>query len=252
MLDQVPSQDFSKRPVGIIYNSAKPVGGIRYYKNPNQKSVVVASLKNDSGEKSHNSFVYVEQTLDIENSDPSTETNNSSTGYQISVMDQVIDFSAEGIAAPELSEDDLAWLQKAQHYFINATQDQRRIGSAKEYTHMDLLQALWATAEQTGIDPKRFIVQIFNESRFNPHLMGQAGERGLGQFKRSTAEMLGYDWNKMTGGVSTYAYQAKAAAEFVAKVGEERYNGAGPSARKYRFLISSRLRKINRTRVSAA
>jgi len=167
--------------------------------------------------------------------------------YVVEINGIPTDFSAEGINRPVLSSDDQLWLKKAQIYFLEARDDaNRKIGSAVAYTTPDLLEALWATAAQVGVDPKRFLVQVYNESRFNPHARGDAGERGIGQFMRNTAKMLELDWAKMTGGEETLAYQARCAAEFVKSVGESRYNGGNP---EYVRMISSRMNAINHTRV---
>lgn len=150
--------------------------------------------------------------------------------YLVSVNGTKVNFSDHGISRPSLSRRERAWLAKAQKYFITARDHRGKlVGSAKEYTSIDALEALWATAEHTGVDPKRFIVQMYNETRFNPNLRGKAGERGLGQFKRTTAQMLGYDWRQMLNGEEGYAYQARCAAEFVRKVGESKYNGGNPA-----------------------
>ncbi len=167
-------------------------------------------------------------------------------GYVVSIQGKDIDFGKEGIKKAKLTSADKEWLKKAQNYFIMAKEKGRRIGSAEEYTSMEALEALWSTAEHVGIDPKRFLVQIYNETRFNPSARGRAGERGIGQFKKATAQAYGYEWSKMTAGIKTYAYQAKAAAEFVKTVGEVAYNGKGARARRYRDKISVRMNNIVR------
>jgi hypothetical protein len=48
----------------------------------------------------------------------------------------------------------------------------------------------------------------------------------------------------MTSGIQGFAYQAKATAEFVKKVGEISYNGKGPRALRYQGKIDSRLEQI--------
>ena len=170
--------------------------------------------------------------------------NKRSKNYVVSIHGHRVNFSKQGIKRADLSAADRAWLAKAQNYFITAREKGRRIGSAEEYTSMEALEALWSTAEHVGIDPKRFIVQIYNETRFNPDARGAAGERGIGQFKKTTAELYGYDWGTMKSGMRGYAYQAKAAAEFVKKVGELSYNGGGAQARRYRERINRRIRNI--------
>ena len=170
--------------------------------------------------------------------------------YTITVKGQKVDFGKEGIKKAKLSWQEKDWLAKAQNHFITATERGRRVGSAEEYTSMEALHALWSTAEHVGIDPKRFIVQIYNETRFNPNARGAAGERGIGQFKKTTAQLYGYDWYKMKSGMPGYAYQAKAAAEFVKKVGELAYNGGGSQARRYRERINKRIRNIDKSSTS--
>ncbi len=158
-----------------------------------------------------------------------------------------VNFSALGIKKPNLSKQDKIWLDKAQYYFINAEERGIRVGSAAMYTTKEILEALWATAEHAGINPKRFLVQLYTESRFNPNLVGKAGERGLGQFKKSTAKFHNYNWDLLKGGNDTFAYQAKASASFVKMVGESAYNSAGPVGKRYSGKINRRLRDINQT-----
>lgn len=177
------------------------------------------------------------------------KAKDDNSKFLIQVVDREVDFAQLGIQPAKLSRSDEKWLQKAQYYFINAKENGRKIGSAEVYTSPDILYALWSTAEHVGIDPKRFLVQVYNESRFNPNVRGKAGERGIGQFKHGTAKMLGYDWSKMKGGHKTFAYQALASAEFVKSVGEMKYNGAGRRSEKYVDLISKRLKSIERTKV---
>lgn len=168
--------------------------------------------------------------------------------YVIEVNGLPTDFSEVGISKISLSAEDRIWLMKAQKYFLEARDDaNRKIGSAAVYTSSEILEALWATAVQVGVDPKRFLVQVYNESRFNPHARGDAGERGIGQFMHNTAKMLALDWSKMSGGEETFAYQARCAAEFVKSVGESRYNGGNP---EYVRMISTRLSAISRTNVA--
>jgi hypothetical protein len=170
--------------------------------------------------------------------------------YVITIQDQEIDFGKQDIKKADLNWQDKDWLAKAQNHFITTKQNGRRVGSAEEFTSMETLEALWSTAIHVGIDPKRFIVQIYNETRFNPNARGAAGERGIGQFKKATAQHHGYDWNIMTSGMSGYAYQAKAAAEFVQKVGEIAYNGGGKQARNYRDRINNRIHDISNSSAS--
>ena len=164
--------------------------------------------------------------------------------YIVNIAGTPVNFSAQGIERPYLSPENKKWLIKAQNYFIKAQEDGRAIGSAEEYTSIDILEGLWSTAESIGIDPKRFLVQLYNESRFNPYAKGDAGERGIGQFKETTARHYGYNWDTMTAGIASYAYQAKAAAEFVKAVGEIAYNGGGEHAEKYQDRIDDRLENI--------
>ena len=181
------------------------------------------------------------------NGNPRKNFSSKPGAYVIELNGILVDFSAEGINKPSLNEEDRTWLLKARKYFLEARDEQnRKIGSAEAYTSMELLEALWATAIQVGVDPKRFLVQVYNESRFNPHARGQAGERGIGQFMRETVRALDLDWGRMSAGEETLAYQARCAAEFVKNVGESRYNGGNP---EYVRLISSRLGAISRTRV---
>lgn len=165
--------------------------------------------------------------------------------YVIDIQGQAVSFSDFGISRVEISDEDRDWLRRAQNYFVSARENNIKIGSAQDYTSMEILEALWSTAMNVGIEPKRFIVQLYNESRFNPYVVGSAGERGIGQFLRSTSDYLGYEWDKMSNGIETFAYQAKASAEYVKKVGEVSYNGSGPMARAYKERISGRLSTIN-------
>jgi len=153
----------------------------------------------------------------------------------------------QGIKKPNLSIQDKIWIEKAQYYFINAKENGVRVGSAPIYTTYDVLEALWATALNYEINPKRFLVQIYTESRFNPNMEGQAGERGIGQFKESTAKSMGFDWDLIKGGEKTYAYQAMAAARYVQSVGESAYNSAGKVGQRYSAKINRRLQDINDT-----
>lgn len=169
--------------------------------------------------------------------------------YAIKINGAYSDFTSEGIKKAALTIKEQEWLSKANYYFLNVTSKGRRIGSSAKYTNKEILHGLWSTARHVGIDPKRFIVQIFNETRFNPNLTGRAGEKGLGQFKYSTAKAQGYSWKKMGAGSSTYAYQAKAAAEFVKKVGEQTYNGRGRASQHYVARIAKHIKGINGVRL---
>lgn len=185
------------------------------------------------------------QTLNLE-TQAITKADKAETNsdYKINIQGKEVNFSSYGIKKSILTINDRRWLAKAQNYFITAKEDGVRIGSAEDFTSMEILEALWSTAEHAGTDPKRFIVQIYNESRFNPSARGQAGERGIGQFMEATAKSYGYDWNAMNDGIEGFAYQALAAADFVKKVGEVAYNGTGEQAEKYQKKINHRLEKI--------
>ena len=137
----------------------------------------------------------------------------------------------------------------AQYYFVNAKENGVRVGSAPGYTTYEILEALWASATQYNINPKRFLVQLYTESRFNPKTVGQAGERGIGQFKESTAKSMGFNWELIKGGDATYPYQAMAAARYVQMVGESAYNSVGPVGHRYSSKINRRLQQINDTEV---
>jgi hypothetical protein len=155
----------------------------------------------------------------------------------------------QNIRKPNLSLQDKIWLDKAQYYFVNAKENGIRVGSAPVYTTYEMLEALWATAAQYNINPKRFLVQLYTESRFNPKMVGQAGERGIGQFKESTAKSMGFDWELIKGGDATYPYQAMAAARYVQMVGESAYNSVGPVGHRYSSKINRRLQQINDTEI---
>ena len=182
------------------------------------------------------------QTLNLETL--TVTKAEKSSDYKITIQGKEVNFSNYGIKKSSISIDDRRWLAKAQNYFITAKEDGVRIGSAEDFTTMEILEALWSTAEHAGTDPKRFIVQIYNESRFNPSARGQAGERGIGQFMEATAKSYGYDWSAMNDGIEGFAYQALASADFVKKVGEVAYNGTGEQAEKYQKKINHRLEKI--------
>jgi hypothetical protein len=161
--------------------------------------------------------------------------------FTIEVEGQEICFSEIGVKEVELSSADRDWILSAQYYFLNDTKDGAKIGSARDYTTVEILEALWATAVHVGVEPKRFIVQLYNESRFNPNVVGAAGERGIGQFKKSTSDYKGYDWYQMSSGISGFAYQAKAAAEYVKSVGEVAYNGGGDQGSNYKSRITDKV-----------
>ncbi len=193
-------------------------------------------------------YRYQEQELTIQPNQRAraivAATEAAEDEYIINIAGTAVNFSKLGIEKPYLNPENKRWLIKAQNYFIKAKEEGRAIGSAEEYTSIDILEGLWSVAESEGVDPKRFIVQIYNESRFNPFAKGDAGERGIGQFKKSTAMHYGYNWDTMTAGIETYAYQAKAAAQFVRAVGEIAYNGGGEQAERYQDLIDDRLQNI--------
>ena len=198
---------------------------------------------------SNQEYRYQEQELTIEPAQrvQAIVAESEFEEYVINIAGTPVSFSNLGINKTYLSPENRRWLIKAQNYFIKAKEDGRAIGSAEEYTSIDILEGLWSTAESVGIDPKRFIVQLYNESRFNPFAKGDAGERGIGQFKKTTAQHYGYNWDTMTAGIESYAYQAKAAAEYVRAVGEIAYNGGGEQAERYQDLIDDRLKNIVRS-----
>jgi len=275
-MDYIALNHNASQPKGIIYNAGKPLGGVRYY-DPRKKSVntdangntqVVVEV-NEKEQADDNKLIaerlgeLEEQSieldkklgiekqqeeqneyLDKEESAEGTEDSEKPKRdkYTISVADEDSSFFEEGIKKPKLSREEKDWLLRAQNYFITGKENGVRIGSAEQYTTMEILEALWATAEDAGIDPKRFIVQLFNESRFNPNVVGRSGERGIGQFKQSTAKAYNYDWEKLSGGAKTFAYQAKVAADFVKQVGEHAYNGGGTN--NYKDKISLRIDSI--------
>lgn len=328
-MDQAPVNHIAHSQTGILYNSKKAIGGIRYYKvgeerkvnppishkdkNPRKKREVLVNVPNKKTRKDKQELTEVKKRIEFrrreelaekpkaprrtrrsllsrakfrlslkrlrnkkgegsldrvspenQNSEAidkliSEETNTNKAPVKkrikkqrrliVKVSNQYVDFEAEGIKPSKLSRKDKDWIRKANYYFINVKERNRRIGSAEEYTSPEILHALWSTAELHDIDPKRFIVQMFNETRFNPNLRGRAGERGLGQFKKPTAEAHGCSWSKMTAGIKTYAYQAKCAASFVSKVGEATYNGGGSRSRKYVKKISKHIKGIDRTKI---
>lgn len=214
------------------------------------KKVTYADLKE---EIQGNSFKETEELItkenikeELEREQEAEEESKRTKDYIVTIQGTQVNFNELGIKKRRLSRGDRKWLRKAQNYFLTVEEDGIKIGSAESYTSMEILEALWRTAEEVDLDPKRFIVQMYNETRFNPNLVGRAGERGLGQFKKTTAEYHGYDWKQMINGHSGYAYQAKAAAEFVKQVGEVAYNGgSNGKANKYQDKISKRIDKID-------
>lgn len=318
-MDYIALNQQATQPRGIIYNSRKPVGGVRYYQAEKQvvttqddkgevKTIVYIKAANpepkrrvrvlrDDGAIDHvdpNTKNLEEETLNLISSklkdmpagmkpvfnpelltvqseyqeqdliaiekqieaEPveanqeeqvSEEINYASNydDYIVNIGGVAVNFTQMGVDQIALNHGDKEWLAKAQHYFIKAREDGRAIGSAESYTTTEILEALWSTATRVGIDPKRFIVQIYNESRFNPYVEGAAGERGIGQFKESTAKMCGYSWDMMTAGIEGFAYQARASAEFVKRVGEIAYNGSGDKALQYQDKIGMRLEAIS-------
>jgi hypothetical protein len=157
--------------------------------------------------------------------------------YIVKVGNSLVDFGKHGIKQVKFNRNDEIWIERAQQYFGNNYK-------ANKYNTTEILQALWSTAATIGTNPKRFIIQMFQETSLNPNLTGQAGEKGLGQFMYATAISEGYDWNMMSAGELGYAYQAKAAAQFVKRVGKVRYNGNGPMARAYKAKIDAKMAMI--------
>jgi hypothetical protein len=157
--------------------------------------------------------------------------------YIVKVGNSLVDFGKHGIKQVKFNRNDEIWIERARQYFAKNY-------NGNKYNTTEILQALWSTAETIGTNPKRFIIQMFQETSLNPNLTGQAGEKGLGQFMYATAISEGYDWNMMSAGELGYAYQAKAAAQFVKKVGEVRYNGSGPMAQAYKAKIDAKMAMI--------
>lgn len=258
-MDYIALNHQAPSPRGVYYNSERKIGGIRYYQESKSqvqetedKTVVKVDPDKAQKEKEKN----LERRLSYrkaqreakrqakEEAKHLEELAEQKDRYSVMIKGEEVSFSELGIERARFSRSDRQWLEQAQDYFISVRENNKAIGSSKDYTTLDVLEALWSTAETVGIDPKRYIVQVFNESRFDPHVKGRAGERGIGQFKHSTAQYHGYDWNLMTQGIHGFAYQAKAAAEFVKKVGEVSYNGKGPHAQRYQNKINSRLEQI--------
>lgn len=235
--------------------SQKEKAGIHYYRENLKQSVYIKNLRKKLEKKydipiaEKNDESLKVKVLVKEKKETASKKILSQGDFRIRVGDQIVNFSNEGIEAAPISSSDKEWLKNAQRYFVEAKENGKNIGSDPEYTSLNILYALWSTAIAYDLDPKRFLVQVYNESRFNPNLIGKAGERGIGQFKKTTAKYYGYDWNDMKAGDKTFAYQAKCSAELVSKVGETAYNGKGPKALEYKRLISKRLEKINRFEV---
>lgn len=273
-MDYIALNHNNHHPAGLIYNSAKPIGGLRYYV-PRRSVVKVKTgidgtpkvsvtieqeikeqtqyIKNEiekynspevSREIQEEVKAKIEETKARDSVRPVISNERATGEFIVEIGEREVNFSKENISRVTLSESDKDWLEKAQYYFLNAKDGDKLIGSAPRYTTMPILEALWATAINVGINPKRFIVQIYNESRFDPYAKGQSGERGIGQFKEETAKNYGFDWDLMKSGVRSYAYQAKASAEFIKAVGEVAYNGTGPKALAYQSKIDSRLDEI--------
>ena len=177
------------------------------------------------------------------------EIAQEKNAYVVNIAGTEVNFMEQNIRKPNLSLQDKIWLDKAQYYFINAKENGIRVGSAPGYTTYEALEALWATAMQYNINPKRFLVQLYTESRFDPKTVGQAGERGIGQFKESTAKSMGFNWELIKGGDATYPYQAMAAARYVQMVGESAYNSVGAVGYRYSSKINRRLQQINDTEI---
>jgi hypothetical protein len=281
MVYNAPADTNTVKPHGIIYNSEKSIGGIHYYspdetevqgktnkkvrfsveKNKNSKTetpvLIIDSdpLKPEStvskyGKKEKERLVKEQKALDkAQKEQEKDEIAQEKNGYVVNIAGTEVNFMEQNIRKPNLSLQDKIWLDKAQYYFVNAKENGIRVGSAPGYTTYETLEALWATATQYNINPKRFLVQLYTESRFNPKMIGQAGERGIGQFKESTAKSMGFDWELIKGGDATYPYQAMAAARYVQMVGESAYNSVGAVGHRYSSKINRRLQQINDTEI---
>jgi hypothetical protein len=281
MVYNAPADTKTVKPHGIIYNSEKSIGGIHYYspdeteaqdktnkkvrfsveKNKNSKTetpvLIINSdpLKPEStvskyGKKEKERLVKEQKALDkAQKEQEKDEIAQEKNGYVVNIAGTEVNFMEQNIRKPNLSLQDKIWLDKAQYYFVNAKENGIRVGSAPGYTTYETLEALWATAAQYNINPKRFLVQLYTESRFNPKTVGQAGERGIGQFKESTAKSMGFDWELIKGGDATYPYQAMAAARYVQMVGESAYNSVGAVGHRYSSKINRRLQQINDTEI---
>jgi hypothetical protein len=240
--------------VADYLRSQRDKAGIHFYKSDLEKSVYLKKLRKKYSKKygfddTEDLDEELEVKVIVKEKKNQEKLTQKQSQFKVQVGEQIVSFSAEGIRPAKLSESDQSWLKNAQRYFIEAEENGKSIGSKAEYTSLNILYALWSTAEAYDLDPKRFLVQIYNESRFNPNLEGKAGERGIGQFKKSTAEFYSYDWSAMKAGEKTYAYQAKCSAELVSKIGEVAYNGKGRAANEYQKLISKRLNRIERLEV---
>jgi hypothetical protein len=281
MVYNAPADTNTVKPHGIIYNSEKSIGGIHYYspdeteaqdktnkkvrfsveKNKNSKTetpvLIIDSdpLKPEStvskyGKKEKERLLKEQKALEkAQKEQEKDEIAQEKNGYVVNIAGTEVNFMEQNIRKPNLSLQDKIWLDKAQYYFVNAKENGIRVGSAPGYTTYEMLEALWATAAQYNINPKRFLVQLYTESRFNPKTVGLAGERGIGQFKESTAKSMGFDWELIKGGDATYPYQAMAAARYVQMVGESAYNSVGPVGHRYSSKINRRLQQINDTEI---
>ena len=281
MVYNAPADTNTVKPHGIIYNSEKSIGGIHYYspdeteaqdktnkkvrfsveKNKNSKTETPVLIINSdplkpestvskSGKKEKERLLKEQKALDkAQKEQEKDEIAQEKNGYVVNIAGTEVNFMEQNIRKPNLSLQDKIWLDKAQYYFVNAKENGIRVGSAPGYTTYEMLEALWATAAQYNINPKRFLVQLDTESRFNPKTVGLAGERGIGQFKESTAKSMGFDWELIKGGDATYPYQAMAAARYVQMVGESAYNSVGPVGHRYSSKINRRLQQINDTEI---
>jgi|GEM_PF-3387630 len=157
-----------------------------------------------------------------------------------------VDFSAYGVKPVALSESDKKWLEKAEEYFVGlrSVKTGKVVGSSRRYTNQETLRALWAVAVNAGICPKRFVAQIFKETRFDPTQVGNDGERGLGQFMQMTARERGLDWKKLSAGEKEAAYQLVESAKFKSLVGEVRYNGSVAYRNDITNIVNAISRKV--------
>lgn len=240
----------SETPVLIVdLDSAKSETTLSKYGKRSEepsKSDLEKAARDEKREKEH--LIREQKALErAQREEAKEKERQEKNGYLVSIAGADVDFMSQGIKKPSLSLQDKIWLDKAQYYFVNAKENGVRVGSAPSYTTYEILEALWATAAQYNINPKRFLVQLYTESRFNPKTVGQAGERGIGQFKESTAKSMGFDWELIKGGDATYPYQAMAAARYVQMVGESAYNSVGTTGHRYSSKINRRLQQINDT-----
>ncbi|MDA1021497.1 MAG: lytic transglycosylase domain-containing protein [Cyanobacteria bacterium] len=264
-MDYIALNHREPEPRGVFYNYERKRGGVRYYQETKsrveespEKTIVKVDAQKVKQQTLKRELVEtttdpIEKTIEHRLSFKKTQERLTkeqkkiakiNRDYTVEIKGELVSFSELGIKKAKLDKEDQTWIENAHNYFITVKENNRAIGSSKDYTTVDVLEALWSTAVTVGADPKRYIVQVFNESRFDPHARGHAGERGIGQFKKTTAQQYGYDWDKMTDGINGFAYQAKAAAEFVKTVGEVAYNGKGPRAHNYQNKISMRLDNI--------